>query len=125
MEVTAVPDVSGGLLDWSLAVAKMLENPLLILLFLVLCFLMLIIFMEKREKSQLLNSTLEDHTEAISVMADEMKTYSEAMTQVSTLLQLMLLKDSGENIHGGSRKRTENTELENKDKKRQSKNTVT
>lgn len=125
MEVTAVPDVSGGLLDWSLAVAKMLENPLLILLFLVLCFLMLIIFMEKREKSQLLNSTLEDHTEAISVMADEMKTYGEAMTQVSTLLQLMLLKDSGENIHGGSRKRTENTELENKDKKRQSKNTVT
>lgn len=124
MEVTA-PDVSGGLLDWSLTIAKMLENPMLILLFVVLCFLMIIIFMEKREKSQLLNSTLEDHTEAISVMADEMKTYSEAMTQVSTLLQLMLLKNSGDNINGGSRKRTENTELESKDKKRPSKNTVT
>lgn len=78
-------------------VTELIGNPYLILIFFFMLFLMVIIYMEKKEKKLLLTETLDDLTDQIDILADEIKASSDALVQLTILFQtLSLLKGKGE-----------------------------
>lgn len=89
-------EVSDSIIDGILKIAGMLGDPVLIFLFIVLCYFMLLIRWEKQEKKALVESTIDVLADQIDVLADEIKTIGEAVMQLTVLFKtLSLLRGKG------------------------------
>lgn len=88
---------TGNVVNGIVQISQLLGNPYLILVFIFMIFLMLIIFMEKREKKILLTETLDELATQVDVLADEVKSVSEALLQLTVLFKtLSLLQGKGD-----------------------------
>ena len=113
---------TGNVVNGIVQISQLLGNPYLILVFIFMIFLMLIILMEKREKKVLLTETLDELATQVDILADEVKSVSEALLQLTVLFKtLSLLQGKGDQYEQTTRKKN-NRSSEAKNGKDQSEN---
>lgn len=84
----ATPLPTTQVLDWSGKIAELLKDePDKLVFFIVILFLMVIIYWEKREKKTFIFGTLDSLTDQIDLLATEVASLSKAQIQQTTLLQ--------------------------------------
>ena len=98
---------TGNVIQSIVQISQLLGNPYLILIFIFTFFLMVIIILEKREKKTLLTETLDTLATQIDILADEVKSVSEALLQLTVLFKtLSLLRGKGELYEKDTRPKT-------------------
>ena len=116
---------TGNVVDGIVQISQLLGNPYLVLVFIFMIFLMLIIFMEKREKKVLLTETLDELATQVDILADEVKSVSEALLQLTVLFKtLSLLQGKGDQYEQIPRKKN-NRSSETKSEKNTGENLPT
>ena len=98
----ATPLPTTQVLDWSGKIAELLkDDPERLILFIVILFLMVIIYWEKREKKAFVFNTLDTLADQIDVLANEVSSLSKAQIQQTTLLQttISFAKDTEGEAH--------------------------
>lgn len=84
------------LVDAGLELAKLLQDPVLILLLIVLIFFMVIIKWMRTDTKDLVDGSIDDLAEQVDIMADEIKTMGEALMELTMLFKtLSLLRGKG------------------------------
>ena len=89
-------ETSMSLIDAGLEIVKLIKDPELILLFIVLIFFMVIIKWMRSDTRDLVDGSIDDLAEQVDVMADEIKTMGEALMELTMLFKtLSLLRGKG------------------------------
>lgn len=84
-------------------IAKLIQDPVLILLFIAFFFFMLLVFAEKREKKTLVGEVINDLADQVELMADEIKTMGESLMQLTILLKTIAMS-AGKGVEDENKK---------------------
>lgn len=87
---------STSLLDAVIELAKLIQDPNLIIIFIVLIFFMVIIHWMRKDTKDLVDGSIDEIAEQVDIMADEIKTMGEALMELTMLFKtLSLLRGKG------------------------------
>lgn len=106
-------------------VAKILQDPVLLMGFLCMGFAALSVYAEKKEKKFLMTEVLGELTDQIDVLADEVKACSDALRGLTELFKALSLMQGKGEINDTKKKQRNTGKAEAKNKNGTGKDIIT